>query len=245
MTWPRDGATLGARTRRVLAAQLVFGAVAVLAVLLASPGAGASGGGARATIVLGKTPTTPDASCPESPCRAVGRVTGFQVGNEEGGLPFRVPRDGRIVAWTITVSEPTPRQRSFFNGFFGRPPEAHLAILRKVPDTRPPQYRLRRQSGIRVLSAYLGQTVRFRLGKPLRVRRGDVVGISIPTWASGFAFNLPTQNAWRASRERGECINTTDLRQSRPQQVVGSKRSYGCRYSAARLLYTATLVTGR
>jgi hypothetical protein len=210
-----------------------------------SAGAGAGGGGARTTVVLGKTPSTPDASCPESPCRAVGSVTGFQTRNEEGGLPFRVPRDGRIVAWSITVSEPSSRQRAFFNGFFGRPPEAHLAILRRVPETQPPAYRLRSQSGLRILSPYLGQTVRFRLGRPLRVDQGDIVALSIPTWAPAFAFNLPAENAWRASRERGECLNPTDLRQGRPQQVVGSRRVYGCKYETARLLYTATLVSGR
>lgn len=235
-------ATFG-RSRIALALAAALAAVSGGSALAAA-GDGATTS-ARATVVLGKTPSTPDASCPESPCRAIGSVTGFQTRNEEGTLPFRVPRNGRIVAWNITLSEPTGRQRAFFNGFFGRPPEAHLAILRKVRGSRPPEYRLLRQSALRVLSPYLGQTVRFRLGKALSVRRGDVVALSIPTWAPAFAFSLPAANVWRASREVGACVNPTELRQGHPQQIVGSRRTYGCKYRMARLLYTATLVTGR
>jgi hypothetical protein len=226
----------------VLAGLALAGSAAAAAVAGGAAGAGASG---RVTVVLGKTPSTPDASCPEGPCRAIGSTTGFQTSNQEGGLPFRAPRDGRIVAWSITLSEPTPRQRDFFNGFFGRPPEAHLAILRRLPDSQPPRYRLLRQSPIEVLSAFLGNTARFRLRKPLAVKRGNIVALSIPTWVPAFAFNLPDANVWRASRERGECLNPTDLRQGRPQQKVGSERTYACRYEGARLLYTATFVSGR
>lgn len=245
MAKSRDGsAPVSRRITLTLAAVGCAALAAIAGLTAATEGAGAAGG-ARVTVVLGKTPSPPEAACPESPCRAIGSVTGFQVRNEEGNLPFRVPRHGRIVAWSITLSEPTGRQRAFFNGFFGRPPEAHLAILRRVPDSHPPVYRLIRQSGIRVLSPYLGETVRFRLGKELAARRGDIVALSIPTWVPAFAFNLPASNVWRASRKVGECVNPTDLRQGRPQQVVGSRRVYGCKYQMARLLYTATLVSGR
>jgi len=69
-----------------------------------------------------------------------------------------------------------------------------------------------------------------------------MVGITIPTWASAFAQNLSSKNAWRASREEGKCTNTTDVRQGQPQQKPGTRATYGCRYSTARLLYTATVV---
>lgn len=224
-------------------------AAAIVAVGLLSLGAALAGGSAaapaaRTTIVLGKTATTPDASCPESPCRAVGSVTGFQIRNQEGSLPFRVPRDGEITAWSVFLSKPTPRQRAFFNGFFGRPPQAHIAILKRVPGSDPPVYRLRRQSPVENLSGHPGGLARFSLDAPLRVRKGNVVALSIPTWIPAFAFDLPAADAWRASRQPGHCTNPTDLRQGRPQQVVGSRRTYGCRYNGARLLYTATLVVG-
>jgi hypothetical protein len=196
----------------------------------------------QTTVVLGETSTVPDPSCPELPCQAVGSVTGFQVNNGQTSLPFLVRNDGTIKAWTLTLAQPTNSQRSFFNGFFGTPPEARLAILRRVPGTNPPRYNLRRQGAIKVLSPYLGQTVRF--GSNLKVERGDIVGITVPTWAPAFAQNLPANNVWRASRAPGTCTNSTDIRQGEPLQTVGKRATFGCKYSTARLLYTATLVEG-
>jgi hypothetical protein len=213
------------------------GCLVALVVMVAGAGAATS---PRTTVVLGSTATTPDPSCPELPCQAVGSVTGFQVSTEQGGLPFRVRRAGKVKAWTLTLAEPTTKQRSFFNGFFGTPPEARLAILRRVPGTNPPRYNLRRQGSIHVLSPYLGQTVKF--GANLKVEKNDIVGLTIPTWAPAFAQDLTAKNAWRASREPGKCTNTTAVRQGNPQEKVGTRATYGCRYSTARLLYTATVV---
>jgi len=196
----------------------------------------------KTTVILGQTSTEPDPSCPELPCQAIGSVTGFQVNNGQTQLPFTVPHDGTIKAWTLTLAQPTNSQRSFFNGFFGTPPEARLAILRRVPGTDPPRYNLRRQGSIKVLSPYLGQTVKF--GSNLDVEKGDIVGLTVPTWAPAFAQELDADNVWRASREAGACKNATDIRQGEPQQKPGTRRDYGCKYTTARLLYTATLVEG-
>ncbi len=194
----------------------------------------------KTTVELGHTATVPDPSCPELPCQAVGSVTGFQVNNGQTSLPFLVPKDGTIKSWTLTLAQPTNSQRSFFNGFFGTPPEARLAILRRVPGTNPPRYNLRSQGAIKVLSPYLGQTVKF--GSNLEVEKGDIIGITVPTWAPTFAQGLPGNNVWRASRAPGTCTNSTDIRQGEPQLKVGRRATYGCRYTTARLLYTATLV---
>jgi len=219
-----------------LAAALA-GCLATLVILAAGAGAATD---SRATVVLGSTATVPDPSCPELPCQAVGSVTGFQVSTGQSQLPFRVPRSGRVKAWTLTLAQPTNRQRAFFNGFFGTPPQARLSILRRIPGTSPPRYNLRSQGSIRVLTPFLGQTVKF--GASLRVEQGDIVALTIPTWAPAFAQDLSAKDSWRASREEGKCTNTTDVRQGEPQQRIGVRATYGCRYSTARLLYTVTVV---
>lgn len=224
------------RSRLAVAIGLA-GCLATLVVMAAGAGAAT---GSRTTVILGSTSTTPDPSCPELPCQAVGSVTGFQVSTDQSSLPYRVPRDGKVKAWTLTLAQPTTMQRSFFNGFFGTPPQARLAILRRIPGTEPPRYNLRRQGSVQVLSPYLGQTVKF--GANLKVEKDDIVGLTIPTWAPAFAQDLSAKNAWRASREPGKCTNTTDVRQGKPQEKVGQRATYGCRYSTARLLYTATVV---
>jgi hypothetical protein len=213
---------------------------ALLALLVTLGGSAGAATTSKTTVVLGDTGTLPDPSCPDSPCQAIGSVTGFQVSTAQGSLPFRVRKDGKVKSWTLTLAEPTGSQRSFFNSFFGTPPEARLAILRRVPETNPPRYNLRAQGSIQVLSPYLGQTVRF--GANLPVRKGDIVGLTVPTWASAFAQGLPETNAWRASREAGKCVDATDVRQGEPQQKIGKRADYGCRYSTARLLYTVTVV---
>lgn len=217
---------------------------AVLAACLAllvnfSAGAGAATK-PRTTVTYGATTAPPDPSCPELPCQAVGATTGFQVSTDELELPFRVRRPGKVTSWTLTLAEPTGRQRSFFNGFFGTPPQARLSILRRIAGTSPPRYNLRSQSSIRVLSPYLGQTVKFSASLP--VEKEDIIALTIPTWAPAFAQDLSAEDSWRASRAPGKCTNSTDIRQGEPQQVVGRRATYGCNYNTARLLYTATVL---
>ena len=223
------------RTSRIT---LVLGAIAVALVALAAVANGAEV--EKTTVTLGQTAATPDPSCPDQPCQAVGSVTGFQVSNGQTQNPFLVQTNGTIKSWTLTLAQPTGDQRTFFNGFFGTPPEARLAILRRIPGTNPPRYNLRRQGAVKVLTPYLGQTVKF--GSSLKVERGDIIGITVPTWAPIFSQELSTSNVWRASRAPGTCTNSTDIRQGQPQEEVGKRATYGCKYTTARLLYTATLV---
>ena len=230
-------AAVVSRRGRRLALALAVSSLAI-AICLA---AGASAAKVAPTsVVLGQTSTVPDPSCPELPCQAVGSVTGFQVSNNQTQSPFLVRRSGKVKSWTLTLSQPTNSQRAFFNGFFGMPPEAGLAILRRVPGTNPPRYNLRAKGSVHVLSPYLGQTVRF--GASLKVEKNDIIGLTVPTWAPAFAQGLPGNSVWRASREVGKCANSTDVRQGEPQQKVGTRATYGCKYSTARLLYTATVV---
>jgi len=228
--------TASPRRGRRVAFALGVAAFAVIASAAAATAAGVE----KTTVTLGATSATPDPSCPDMPCQAVGSVTGFQVSNGQTQNPFLVKTDGTIKSWTLTLAQPTNSQRSFFNGFFGTPPEARLAILHKVAGTNPPRYNLRRQGAVKVLSPYLGQTVKF--GASLKVEKGDIIGVTVPTWAPMFSQELSATNVWRASREPGACTNSTDIRQGQPQEEPGKRATYGCKYSTARLLYTATLV---
>src|ERR1700742_3588058 len=194
------------RTSRIT---LVLGAIAVALVALVAVASGAEV--EKTTVTLGQSAATPDPSCPNQPCQAVGSVTGFQVSNGQTQNPFLVQTDGTIKSWTLTLAQPTNSQRTFFNGFFGTPPEARLAIIRRIPGTNPPRYNLRRQGAVKVLTPYLGQTVKF--GASLKVKRGDIIGTTVPPWAPVSPRGLAASNVWRASREVGACTNSTSIRQ--------------------------------
>jgi hypothetical protein len=208
-------------------------------------------------LTMGQTAETPPASCPGkvvnntpiTPCRVEGHVTGFQAIADGVVKPYEAPFDGKVVAWSITLSRPSSKETdtttneiAFFNEFLGKPSEARIGILRPVEGSKPPQYKLVRQSPIEVLNPYFGSTPVFALDHPLTVLQGQIVALTVPTWAPMFAFNLSPENTWRASRLPEHCVAKEDIQGGHPQQGVGKAKTYGCYYSEARLLYTATLV---
>ncbi|HVY78932.1 MAG TPA: hypothetical protein VG898_10540 [Solirubrobacterales bacterium] len=232
-----------------------FTCALIALVVVAWPGAADSA--PLGVVVLGKTTNTPPPSCPgkivnEVPvttCRVEGHVTGYQV--KAGGIsnPFEVPFDGKIVAWSITLSKPsraesktTTNEIGFFDEFLGKPSQARIGILRPVEDTKPPKYTLVRQSPLETLNPYFGSTPIFALDHPLSVLRGQVVALTVPTWAPMFAFNVSEDETWRGSRIEEHCKAPKDIQDGHPQQGIGKTKTYGCFYSNARLLYTATLV---
>jgi hypothetical protein len=208
-------------------------------------------------VVLGKTAETPPPSCPGKivnnvevvPCRVEGHVTGFQVNAGGVARPYEAPFDGKLVAWSITLAKPsrtdsktTTDEVGFFDEFLGEPSQARIGVLRPVEDSKPPQYKLVRQSPLERLNPHFGSTPIFALEHPLTVLRGQVIALTIPTWAPMFAFNVSAEDTWRGSRLTGHCASKEDIQGGHPQQGVGKVKTYGCYYSNARLLYTATLV---
>jgi hypothetical protein len=240
-----------ARTWPLLAAACLF------AILVAVLAPNAADSAPLRVLVLGQTSETPPASCPGkivnnveiTPCRVEGHVTGFQA--IAGGVPrpFEAPFEGKLIAWSITLAKPstaetetTTDEVSFFDDFLGRPSQARIAVLRPIEDSKPPQYTLVRQGPLETLNPYFGSTPTFALDHPLTVLTGQVVALTVPTWAPMFAFNVDADNTWRGSRLPEHCASKEDIQGGHPQQGVGKTKTYGCYYSNARLLYTATLV---
>ena len=208
--------------------------------------AAAPGGADRPAprVDLGLEPRPPAPVCPGN-CRVVAKVTGFQVLAENGeedrkALPFRVPFDGVLTSWTISLAFPTNQQRAFFNKTWGSPAKARIGILRRVPGTTPPRYRLVRQTPPRSLTGWFGSRPRFRVRPGIPVKRGHVIALTVPTWAPALAIDIPKRNRWRASRGQGRCLEPSDQRRGRSHQILGT-RVYGCRYETARLLYSARI----
>jgi hypothetical protein len=199
---------------------------------------------ASARIVeLGSVGEEASPSCPADPCEAAVRVTASQ-GAMAGGRknPYYIRRDGYIVAFTVNLAEPTAEQIDFFNDNFGSPSQVRLSVLRRG-DTRKTRlnYRLLNHSELFELDPYFGSSPTFVLQEPLRVRKTNWIAITVPTWAPLFANNLGRADWWRSSRARDSCDPPRSLRQFALSDLR-EVNVFGCTYTGARLLYTATYV---
>jgi hypothetical protein len=180
----------------------------------------------------------PDAtpSCPDKPCFALGRTTGYQakVGTNRG--LYTVQKDGTLVSWTIKLSKPGDKQVAFFNDKLGGEPQATVAVLRPG---RKLHARLIAQGEIQKLTPYFGTTVEFALQKTIPVKKGWIIGLTVPTWAPTLAAGLGGDTSWRASRNKGQC----DDSQAQTAQAVNQVGRYYCLYRTARLVYSARIIS--
>jgi hypothetical protein len=189
--------------------------------------------------VIGATSPATVPSCPGTPCLAVSRTTGFQARVGSANKLMRVPRDGTIVAWTIVLGKPNTTQIKFFNANEGGAAEAGIAILRPQPKPNL-TYKLVAQSPTVKLQPYFGLTAQFPLETTLQVKKGDMVALSVPSWAPALALGFGNSTSWRASRPRKQCSTTSS---QTTQTQLSSTVQYYCLYQTARLTYSATLIS--
>ena len=195
-------------------------------------------------VELGAGSTQPAvSSCPGNPCRPVYQVTGYQGRSGNLKNPFLIRRAGYLVAFTITLPELAQNQIDSFNARFGGEPQARLAVVRRG-DTRKTRlnHRLLRQSDVVDVQDYLGSSPTFVLKQPLRVNKGNIVALTVPTWVPSLAADLTGSNWWRSSRLKGKCDSDDALAPPSTQETLREIIRYGCTYKRARLLYTATYV---
>jgi hypothetical protein len=212
----------------------ILGGVALLLALPALSGATLTEVG-----VIGATTPATVPSCPGNPCLAVSRTTGFQVKVGSAKNLLSAPRAGTVVAWTISLAKPNATQIKYFDANEGGEAEAGIAVLR--PQRKPNlTYKLIAQGPLVKLQQYFGKTAEFPLESTLKVRKGDVVALTVPTWAPALALGFTNATSWRASRPRTSCSNTsTQTAHTR----IGGNVQYYCLYRTARLTYSATLIS--
>ena len=211
--------------------RLIVAAGALLAALvLAAP--------APARIIeVGATGTQATPTCPSTPCFAVSRTTGYQAKVVDSRSAYVVPRNGKIVAWTISLGSPDERQVEFFDDNFGKS-SAGLSILRRGKRLF---HRVIGQTPVMDLQPYFGQTVQFPLDRSIPVKRGQVVALTVPSWAPALTQSVDDGSSWRASRAKGKCDDTDS---QTAQTDNGDRTQYRCLYKA-RLTYSATLIAIR
>jgi hypothetical protein len=181
-------------------------------------------------------------SCPTNPCLAVSRTTGIQMQAAGARNPYLVPRNGSIVAFTVSLGKPSAKQIAFFNKNLGGGPSARLTVLRPALK-RANNFRfvVKAQSEVFQLNSYLGITAQFPLARSIPVAKNDLLALTVPTWAPVLAVGLGNNTIWRASRPK-PCSDNEAFQQT-AQQQVGAQAQYTCEYKTARMTYSATLVS--
>jgi hypothetical protein len=190
---------------------------------------------ASAKIVeVGRSDAAP--ACPDSPCLAVSRTTGYQVKIADERNVFAAPEDGKVVAWSVALGKPTAEQVAFFDKSLGGAASARLTVIRL---DKKLMARTITHSPVELLQPYFGQTVQFALSRALNVKKGDVMALTVPTWAPALTQLLTDHSSWRASRPLDKCNDTSS---QTAQDSLDTQAQYRCLYKA-RLTYSATLIT--
>ncbi|MFZ1992619.1 MAG: hypothetical protein WAU75_00805 [Solirubrobacteraceae bacterium] len=219
-------------------------------------------GVASAQIVeLGQTsssPVTPPA-CPTgvslSNCVIVlTRTTALQT--ETNGLlnPTKVTKDGWIVAFTVGLSKLTSDAKTELSllknldGQWGGPPQLVLSVLKPGPKNK---YTVAAQSATFHVLPFLGSVLQEPLSLPptfttmtaLPVKKGEVIGLTVLTWAPVLTYNLTANKySYRQSRQ-ANCTHAAGGQTA--QTTVGASQQYLCNYTGTRVQYSATEVVNQ
>jgi hypothetical protein len=174
--------------------------------------------------------------CPEN-CQAVSRTTGYQAKVGPDRALYQAPEDGRIVAWTVALGKPGPKQTAFFNERLGGESQATIVVLaggkklvRSVVAKAP----------LQKLTDYFGTVAQFPLEQTLPIKKGQYIGLTVPSWAPLLQIGLGSDTSWRASRAADGCGDT-----STQSALVGARSStaFKCLFRTARLTYSATFIS--
>ena len=233
---------------------LLLGAFAVATAVLL-PGA------ADAQIIeLGQTSTPISSpSCPKGTSAVhcyiiLTRTSAVQSRSDGVANPTRVTKDGWIVAFTVGLSQLSSnagKEHSFLHTLdqaYGGVPMVALTVLKPGPKHT---YTVTAQSGDYHLIPFLGQVLQeplsfpptFKTMTPLAVKPGDVIGLTVPTWAPVLTYNLSTSKFSYQQSRRANCTKPAAAQTA--QVAVGSTKPYLCDYTGTRVEYSATEVVDK
>jgi hypothetical protein len=239
--------------RFTLLPALIAAVSAPAAAALLLPAAASAG-----TVQIGQTKTPLTApSCPKgtsaSNCNIVlERTTALQAKSDGVGNPTVVKHDGWIVSFTVGLSRLSSNAKtvhSLLHGLdtsYGGVPKLALTVLKPG---RKGKYTVVAQSSEYHLIPFLGKVLTQPMSLPpkfssftaLPVKRGDVVALTVPTWAPVLTYNL---NASKFAYRQSRTNNCTQAAGGQTAQLkVGSSKRYGCSYTGTRVQYSATEVT--
>jgi hypothetical protein len=226
---------------------LLASAVACVALALLPAGASAQMIEIGATTSPLIAPQCPPGVTPANCTIVLTQVTALETARDGVAYPTTITKAGEIVAFSLGVSGLSSKAATvksdiqFLNGAYGGAAQAQLTVLRPRGRRSMHGWAVAAQSPALQLLPYLGQVVEFPLTTPLPVVPGEVLGLTVPTWAPVLTFNLaPSQFTYRQSR-KAKC--TSAPASAEAQVMVGQRAQYQCSYAGTRVEYSATEIT--
>ena len=198
---------------------------------------------ASAKIVeLGSAIPKTAVSCPDN-CQALTRVTAYQGRGGSVLKPYVIPRAGKVIAFTVRLGTPNDAQQKFFQNSYGTKPQVQLSILKREATKGKKKYdhTVLAQSDAFDVSTFFGSAPTFTFDKALPVAKGNIVALTVPTWAPVFAAGLDRNHWWRSSRPKST-KSCKDVAQNAQITKLNTTKTFGCTYFNTRLYYTATYV---
>lgn len=204
--------------------------------------------------------TTSPVISPTCPANAQGKacdilltqVTSYETLRDGVANPDTIKQSGEIASFTLGLAGTnliTPAIIAAEDKSYGGPPEAQLTVLRPTGTPANPFFRVAAESAIVKLRPELGKVAEFPLVTPLPVVRGEILALTVPTWAPVLSFELdPTKFSYAQSKPKlntGKGTTTCDTTggANLAQIVVGELSSYGCAYPGTRIEYSALEIT--
>jgi len=200
--------------------------------------------GATKTPVV--APTCPRGATGSNCTIILTQVTALESVRDGVTYPTTVKKAGYLVAWTVGLSRLSSNNQTahnavhYLDSLYGGNTEAGISVLKSVGSKSLHRWELVAQSPIVHLQPWLGDVVQFPLATPLPVKAGEVVALTVPTWAAVLSIDLPTSSfAYRQSRG-ANCSKPAVTEQA--QQTIGETTPYSCDYPGTRVEYSATEV---
>jgi hypothetical protein len=215
------------------------------------------------------SPTCPS-GLPASECTIVlTQVTAYETLRDGIVNPTTIKKSGVLASFTVGLSGTSTinaKDVAYLNKVHGGPAEVQLTVLRPTGTVNNPSYRVAAESPVYLVHGLLGQIAEFPLVAPLPVVRGEIVALTVPTWAPVLSFDLDTSKfSYSQSRTKMKVSSTTGTTTGTTttstttgktvsscntpaavnlaQLTIGQFSSYSCNYPGTRVEYSALEIT--
>jgi hypothetical protein len=231
----------------------------VTAALIVAALALAPGTAEAKTVELGQTATPLVApSCPKgvkpNHCFIIlTRTTAIETASDGVGYPTKVKQNGWITSFTVGLSNLSSNpatERSYLHSLDGTykfqgvgTPQIAISVLKPGPNNA---YTVVAQSATFHVLPFLGQVLQEPFALPpsfstftaLPVKAGEVIGLTVPTWAPVLSYNLNASKfSYRQSR-KANCKNAAGSETA--QMTIGANTRYLCQYAGTRVEYSVS-----